>query len=456
MLNLEEANNLDEIIFENTEEEDIENEIEPLRRKIYTEKSDPEIESLHRKFIKGKLVLQPDFQRHFIWNRTNASRLIESALLGIPIPIIYLSEEDNEDQYVIDGQQRLTSFFSFLDGEFSESSDKSYEFKLTGLKVLKELNGKSFKDLDENLQEKISSYSVRTITFGKESDSDLKFEIFERLNTGAISLNDQELRNCMYRGPYNNLLRKLSSNKDFREIIGIKNPEKRMRDMELVLIFTSFYHSTYLNYKPPAKSFLNEDMEKYRDISEKEAQELEKAFKNAVTIIKSLFGNQAFRRFRRGDKNEPNGNWDSRQFNKSLYEVLMYTFSKTDKNQVFNHLDSIREAWINLMTNDKEFIDSIEISTNTIKATRTRFDKWRMELESIIEYGSKEPRCFSSKLKEELYNTDPTCAICKQKISSIDDSAVDHIEQYWKGGKTIPENARLVHRYCNWSRSRKE
>ena len=451
---MEEIENLDEIIFEPTNEDEI--ELEPLRRKIYTEKSDPEIDSLHRRYLKGKLILQPDFQRHFIWNRSTASRLIESALLGIPLPIIYLSEEENGEIYVIDGQQRLTSFFSYLDGKFTESTEKSYDFKLTGLKVLKELNGKLYKDLDEELQDKISSYSVRTITFNKESNSDLKFEIFERLNTGAISLNDQELRNCMFRGTYNILLRKLSANKDFREIIGIKNPEKRMRDVELVLIFASFYHFTYLNYKPPAKMFLNEDMEKYKNISEKDGIQLERDFKNAVTIIKSLFGNQAFRRFRRGNENNPNGNWESRQFNKSLYEVLMYTFSNADKNQVYNNLDSIRESWINLMTTDKEFIDSIEIATNTIKATRTCFDKWRMELESIIELGTKEPRCFSLNLKEKLYELDPSCAICKQRINGIDDAAVDHIEQYWKGGKTIPENARLTHRYCNWSRPRTE
>ena len=134
----------------------------------------------------------------------------------------------------------------------------------------------------------------------------------------------------------------------------------------------------------------------------------------------------------------------------------MYTFAKADKNQVYNNLDSIRESWINLMTNDQEFIDSIELSTNTIKATRTRFDKWRMELESIIEMGTKENRCFSLNLKQELYETNPTCAICKQHITSIDDAAVDHIKQYWKGGRTIPENARLTHRYCNWAQSRKE
>ena len=79
-----------------------------------------------------------------------------------------------------------------------------------------------------------------------------------------------------------------------------------------------------------------------------------------------------------------------------------------------------------------------------------------MTLQDILGIAQKEPRCFSLKLKEELYSRDPTCKICDQRIQNIDDAALDHIEQYWKGGKTIPENARLTHRYCNWARSRKE
>ncbi len=108
------------------------------------------------------------------------------------------------------------------------------------------------------------------------------------------------------------------------------------------------------------------------------------------------------------------------------------------------------------MTEDQEFIDSILLSTSSVQAVTKRFDKWRLTLQQIIGVQQKEPRCFSYKIKQELYDNDPTCAICNNKIQNIDDSAIDHIEQYWLGGKTIPENARLVHRYCNWSRKRKE
>jgi 5-methylcytosine-specific restriction endonuclease McrA len=108
------------------------------------------------------------------------------------------------------------------------------------------------------------------------------------------------------------------------------------------------------------------------------------------------------------------------------------------------------------MTNDQEFIDSIELSTSSVQAVTKRFDKWRMALQEILGVGQKEPRCFSLKIKETLYANDKTCALCGQKIIDIDDAAVDHIEQYWLGGKTIRENARLAHRYCNWSRPRKD
>ena len=246
----EEKRDLDEIELD-YEDELVEEKIEitPDKRKIYTDKSDPEIESLYNKYKRGKLVLQPDFQRYFVWDSAKSSRLIESALLDIPLPVIYLSEEVDEREHVIDGQQRLTAFFSFIDGKFPDNK----EFKLSGLKVYKNLNKKGYRDLDENLQDRIRYCKIRTITFQKESNSELKFEIFERLNTGAVSLNDQELRNCIYRGPYNELLKELSRERDFMYLLNLNTQEKRMRDVELVLRFAAFYHATYLNYKPPMK-----------------------------------------------------------------------------------------------------------------------------------------------------------------------------------------------------------
>jgi len=447
-LKLMEGNNkevIDEITLDNEKDNDEQDDLSG-ERKIYTEQGDPEIDSLHRRFLKGKLNVQPSFQRQFVWDEVKSSRLIESALLDIPIPIVYLSEEDDGKENVIDGQQRLTSFFSFIDGKF----------KLKKLNVFTELNGRKFNELKEELQDKITTYKIRVIKFKKESDGDLQFEIFARLNLGSVPLNDQELRNCVYRGKFNEVLTELSQDKDFKYLLGIATPDKRMKDRELVLRFASFYFNTYLNYNAPIKKFLNDSMVKYREINPVDELNLRNAFKNTVQIIKSLLDNNAFKRFYRGDEKNKNGKWETRKFNVSLFDILMSSFAREDKNTVFQNLDRIREAFIDLMTQDQDFIDAIELSTSSKKAVTTRFDKWRLTLQTILGIGKKEPRCFTLQIKQELFNRNNTCALCENKILNIDDAAVDHIKQYWTGGKTIPDNARLTHRYCNNARPRNE
>lgn len=228
-------------------------QIAPEDNRIHTSSGDLEIESLHNKKKRGRLVLQPDFQRQYVWDAKKASKLVESAILHIPLPIIYLSEEKDGKEYVIDGQQRLTSFFSFIDGQFPDGK----AFKLSGLNVCSELNGKKFSDLSDELQDRVRYYKIRAITFQKDSSENLKFEIFERLNTGSVQLNDQELRNCLYRGNFNIALKEMSEDPDFMFICGLKGPDKRMKDIELVLRFCAFYHKTYLNYKAPMRNFLN-------------------------------------------------------------------------------------------------------------------------------------------------------------------------------------------------------
>ena len=421
--------------------------------KIYTEQGDPEVDGLYSRWKRGKLVIQPDFQRYFVWDISKSSKLVESALLDIPLPVVYLSEESDGKVYVIDGQQRLTSFFSFIDGVYP---DGNKVFKLTGLKVLGNYKNKQFSQLPEEAQDKIRYSKIRTITFKKESNSDLKFEIFERLNSGSVPLNTQELRNCIYRGPFNNLIKELAKEKDFLDLLGLTGPDKRMKDVELVLRFSAFYHNTYINYKPPVKTFLNGECERFLNISNQDAEQLREAFKNAVSIIKSLLGENAFKRYYKGNDDNQNGYWEKNRFNTSLFDILMDSFARADKNIVFNNLDAIREAYLNLMTNDLEFIEAIEIGTSEERKVMRRFEKWRATLNQILHDKSKQPRCFSFTLKKELFDNNPVCALCNNQIQSIDDAAVDHIEQYWLGGKTIPENARLTHRFCNFSRPRKE
>ncbi len=310
----------------------------PERRRVFTDKSDPPIGGLHLRHKAGDLVLDPIFQRRRVWEDSRSSRLIESLILEVPLPVFYVAEGRDGTDEVIDGQQRLSAFFRFLNNEYS----------LRGLRALPHLNGKTFKDLDKQIQKMIRDSSIRVITFKRESDENLRFEIFERLNTGAVPLNRQELRNCVYRGPYNKRLLELSSEADYMWLMGLKGPERRMKDVEYVLRFAAFFHATYLKYRPPMDRFLDDDMRRYQSAPEEDLVELRSAFKNSVSLIRSLLGQHVFKRFYRGDETSPDGQWETKKFNASLYDILMYSFADKDKNSVMHHLDAIREALIRI------------------------------------------------------------------------------------------------------------
>ncbi|OQX86744.1 MAG: hypothetical protein B6D55_05335 [Candidatus Omnitrophica bacterium 4484_70.2] len=444
-------NSLD--LFDEDQPDETPLEIPAEKRKIFFKTPTRKVKDIFSDYKRGDLDVRPAFQRGFVWDIKKASRLIESILLGVPIPVIYTAEIQDGTEIVIDGQQRLLSIFSFIDGIFPKSNKP---FKLRGLDVLKELNGLSFKELDKLIQKTIENYSVPFIIITKDSDSDVKFEIFERLNTGSVKLNDQELRNCIYRGRYNDLLKELPDNQDFQFILNSPRLKERMLDRELILRFFAFYHNTYLKYKAPMKQFLNKEIEKYRNLDKNEELELRNVFKKAVDLIKSVFGDKAFRRFIPGTESDPNGTWETKKLNKGLFDIIMWGFSQYEKNQIIPFADSIREELLWLMSHDQRFIESIRVSTDKYENVQYRFDKWRESLKNIVGYPHKEPRTFSWSLKKQLYENDPICAICNQKIQILDDAEIDHIEFYWRGGKTIPSNARLVHRFCNRHRGGRE
>lgn len=309
------------------------------KRKIFTDKSDPKVGSLFLDEQAGDLILAPIFQRRKVWDDKRSSRLVESAILEVPLPVFYMAESQDGTQEVIDGQQRLSALFRFMDNKYA----------LASLKALPGLNGKHFRDLDGATQKAVKNCAVRVVLFKKESDPNLRFDIFERLNTGAVPLNDQELRNCIYRGPYNDLLLELSRDPDYMWLMGFGGPEKRFKDVAYVLRFAAFFHAGYLKYSPSMARFLNEDMEKHQHISAKARKELQTAFKTSVTLVRALLGKNAFKRYHRGDDQAKNGHWEPKKFNASLYDILMGGFAEKDKNRVMANLDSIREALIVLL-----------------------------------------------------------------------------------------------------------
>lgn len=413
-------------------------------RIINYEPLNPSIKTLYDNWKSGDLLLQPDFQRNYVWDAQKASNLIESLLLKIPIPIIFTAE-DNDIEEVIDGQQRLTSIFSFIDGTFPNK----IEFRLKKLKILDNLSGKTFKELDESYQKAILKRGLSLIKINQTSNDDIKFEMFERLNTNITRLNSQELRNCMYRGEYNNFIKELSRYLNFQEILDKPDYKKRMLDAELILMFFAFYNKNYDTYKGNMKQFLNEEMRKNRIINKEEKKILEEVFKKSVDLIKVIFGKEAFKIYSIDEKTKI-GNFDSRKLNQGLFLILMYGFTPYNKNQIMPYCDLIKEELLNLQVHDDEFINSLTGSgTNSRENILKKIEIWKDTLKGILGYPVNEPRSFSKTLKEVLFKNNSLCQICKQKILSVDDSEIDHIICYWKGGKTIPENGQLTHRICN-------
>ena len=417
-------------------------------RKIKSQATTPNIQSLYQDWKDGDLVISPHFQRNYVWNNKKASNLIESILLNIPLPIIFTATNEGKEE-VIDGQQRLTSIFSFIDGHFPDGS----KFKLTrNLKVLSdEVGGKSFANLEKQFQKTIKKYPLFIVSISEESQEEIKFEMFERLNTNITKLNAQELRNCLYRGGYNNFLRIMAKDKDFQHIINKPTYKRRMQDVELVLMFCAFHNTSPEHYRKSLSQFLNDEMKNNKNITTEKINILEKQFKKSVQIIKHIWDDKAFNIYSI-DESSKRVTW-SKAFNQGLYQILTYWFIPYEKHQVIPYSDLIREELLNLQIHSQAFRDTLTGSgTNSPHNIKRKFDMWGNTIKGILNYPENEPRAFSYELKEQLWNENKTCQICGQKIRGIEDSEIDHITCYWKGGKTIPENARLTHRYCNRSR----
>jgi hypothetical protein len=441
-------------------EEDSENQeytIAPSERKIITQGSDPTISRVCEWIDREKIEIRADFQRQYVWKNKALikSRLIESVLLGVPIPEIYVAELPNGREVVIDGQQRLLTFHGF----------KNNQFALKGLTVLKELNGYRFKDLSNkedpylkklieavgDLQDKFLDRSIRITKILKESHSDIKFEIFERLNRGSVKLNDQELRNCIFRGNFNDLLKELSSNKDFLKRQGLEENHERMLDRERILRFFALCDKTERNYKAPLKKFLNEYMAEKQNISDKELEQKRELFKKCLDLCLMVFGNIAYKRVRLGDEEGRDG-YVEKNINQGIFDIQMCGFAEYAKRDVAPRAQAIREIFLHLVTSDDDFNETIEISTYGTNTVKRRMEMWMQAIREVLILPDQDRRCFTYEEKKRLFDADNICAICKGQIHTIDSAHVDHIERYSEGGETKIRNGRLTHRYCNLHR----
>ena len=229
---------------------------------IATFPADYTLEVLHEKW-KNNEINVPEFQRNFVWSQSQSSRLIESFLVGLPVPAVFLyTVRTNQDYLVIDGQQRLRTVFDFFDGRFGdEVNGFKPKFDLKGLNDKSEYVGKTFSTLEYSDQKKLKNATLRAfIVMQLDPDDHTSiFHIFERLNTGGTALANQEIRDCVYNGEFSKLLRELNLIENWRTIFGKPKPDRRKRDIELILRFFALRSTE--EYRKPMKGFLNTFME---------------------------------------------------------------------------------------------------------------------------------------------------------------------------------------------------
>ncbi|MGO1629169.1 MAG: DUF262 domain-containing protein, partial [Microbacterium sp.] len=245
------------------------------------------------------------YQRKYLWDLGKASRLIESLLLNVPIPVCYFAEDEDGVYEVIDGLQRLTAIRKFLVGDFA----------MTGASVLAEMNGSKFADLTPKEQRRLEGRTIRCIVITSDSHPDIKFDVFERLNTGAMSLTAQELRNLVYRGPFNDSLKELIEEPAFTHLLGgLTN--KRMGHEELVLRYFAV-RTGIETYQPPLRQLLNSKMRTHRKAGATEAERAD--FLRVCEVVQQVFGN---RPFQARESQNP--------VNKALFDTIMVTVSYCD------------------------------------------------------------------------------------------------------------------------------
>ena len=270
----------------NTEDE--EDETAFVEFDISVSPSDPTLELLANKVQQGDIIV-PFYQRKYVWKIDQASRLIESFLMGLPVPQVFLYVNDDDQLEIIDGQQRIMSVKYFFEGYFGEtdSQGKRQVFKLKGLSERSEYNGKTFAELSTRDQRRLRNASLRAIHIKQLKPSlrsDSVFHIFERLNTGGTQLKPQEIRNAVYRGNIVEGLKKLNQIASWRAILGLSLPDKSQKDVEIILRIFSLFE-VWNDYEKPMLVYLNKQMDANRNFDSDRAKRFIDRFPKVVNLV---------------------------------------------------------------------------------------------------------------------------------------------------------------------------
>ena len=405
-----------EILLKNIQNEDIDLETEESddtqiiipneedeKRKLYVDKVDKSTSDLFRMMVENELNLQPDYQREFVWNNRTMSKFIESLLLSIPIPTIFLAENKDDTFEVIDGQQRLTTLFAFMKSDrvveevkISDSLKNVNTLTLNGLETLTKYNKKKFEDLEDGLKRKFNNVSLPVVIIKKDSTEDIKYDIFSRINSGSAKLNSQELLNVMYRGKLIKSLNEVASTDQVNQIFDNRPILKRRFGYQEILL-RSKVMSEFINHNgwkiAPVKANnpdnigkserryigrLNTAILEYlkdnRD-DEKAAIELEHFILDSVEKTLLVFGDTAFKRI-----NLPKVT----SINKSIAELQLVVLSKFSIDEISAHASEIKESFEQFLEEEDNII--FTRATNNKSYIERRYE-WGNIVNNIIKEG---------------------------------------------------------------------
>lgn len=332
----------EEMVKDNLEDES-NDELPRFKYAITSYGADYPVDGLMKRMSEGAIFVPP-FQRDYVWTYRQASRFIESLLLGLPVPGIFLSREpEMQHLLVIDGQQRLKTLQFFYEGVFQPTRR---EFALRD--VQEQFLGKTYQSLEPEDRRRLDDSIIHATIVRQDEPSEDEssiYYIFERLNTGGTPLNAQEIRASIYAGDYNSLLNELNENKVWRALYGKQS--RRLRDQEMILRFFAMHFDSE-GYEKPMKEFLNRHMASNRHFQLIKPEELSDIFLSAVGLIGEIFGDTAFKR--------------GGPFNAAVYDALMVGIARRLKKGPISDGETLVAQYSTLLERD-EFKSATETGT---------------------------------------------------------------------------------------------
>ncbi len=332
------------------------------------------IDLMLKRIEQKDLQLNPDFQRSAdIWTNDAQSRLIESVLIRIPLPVFYIDGSEEDSWIVVDGLQRLNTFKKFaLDNTL----------KLQNLEFLKDLHGNTFQTLPRSLQRRFMETTIGIYLIEKGTPERVKLSIFQRINTGGLPLSMQEIRHAVYQGNASRFLNRLSESEDFKKVIGNRISKERMSDREALLRATAFLMEDYRAYdNRDLEGFLNTTMSRLQNLESKNLENLFARIIRSLRIADKISGAELFRK--------PSGqNEKVKKVNKSLFDAWMVALDKTKDYEADLLIDRKRQllnSYKRLFERNQSFVSAISSGTGDIKNIQIRFSTIENLVKEILE-----------------------------------------------------------------------